>query len=164
MLNFKELNGKEEDDAWFNLPVQFPRPLHGKMELASYLASIKLDVKNYYTSNDPIFYNTTLENFAIKVFQDITQIDEEMYALDWQHQGYAFNPRKTMDKQEHWNEWIVPIFPNGDYYIFTTKDMQNVWFGHPWQETITLFGEKIINAATMHFSDLEVINIVPSLT
>jgi hypothetical protein len=42
---------------------------------------------------------------------------------------------------------LVPSFvPDGDYYIFLTKDFQNVWFGHPWEKTITLIGDKLIKA------------------
>ncbi|WP_414648331.1 DUF2716 domain-containing protein [Dinghuibacter sp.] len=33
---------------------------------------------------------------------------------------------------------------------FITKDRQNVWFGHPWEKTITLIGEKLISAAAVN--------------
>ena len=42
----------------------------------------------------------------------------------------------------------ISFIPDGDYYIFITKDLQNVWFGHPWEKSVTLIGEGLILAAT----------------
>jgi len=51
-----------------------------------------------------------------------------------------------MDRDE-FGEWVIPILPNGDYYIFLTKDFRNVWFGHAWEETITLIGHDLVKQA-----------------
>ncbi|PUB08164.1 uncharacterized protein DUF2716 [Paenisporosarcina sp. OV554] len=49
------------------------------------------------------------------VYQELTQKNEYMYAVDWQHPGYWITPRLEFPKSE-FNEWTVPIFPNGDYW------------------------------------------------
>jgi hypothetical protein len=35
---------------------------------------------------------------------------------------------------------LISFIPDGEYYIFISKDHQNVWFGHPWEKTVTLIG------------------------
>ena len=70
-----------------------------------------------------------------------------MYVLDWQHDCYFVNPMSFDPFKKHlefkYNRYISPI-PNGDYYIFITKDLENIWFGHPWEKTVTLIGAKLI--------------------
>ena len=84
-----------------------------------------------------------LEKKSLLVFQELTQSNEYMYALDWQHSCYWINPRLEFPKSE-FDEWTVPIFPNGDYYFFIQKNFEWGLVGHPWERTITIFGEKLI--------------------
>ena len=44
------------------------------------------------------------------------------------------------------NNPVISFVPDGDYYIFISRDLQNVWFGHPWEKSITVIGEKLISA------------------
>jgi uncharacterized protein DUF2716 len=89
-------------------------------------------------------------NNAINTFIDITAPGETIYALDWQHDCFYYDPKElTSDLMLH-NESSIPVIsfiPDGDYYIFITKDRQNVWFGHPWEKSVTLIGESLILAA-----------------
>jgi hypothetical protein len=90
-------------------------------------------------------------NSAIKAFIDITLLGETIYALDWQHECFYFDPRQLTADFMLKNESGIPAIsfvPDGDYYIFVTKDLQNVWFGHPWEKSVTLIGERLILAAT----------------
>jgi len=38
---------------------------------------------------------------------------------------------------------IVPgaVFPDGDYHIHLTRDLRLGTFGHPWEETVCVFGD-----------------------
>ena len=63
---------------------------------------------------------------------------ERVIALDWQHQGYYFRPERF---EGHWE---IPPFPDGDYYIFLSEDMTEGWFGHPWEQTICVFGSRAV--------------------
>jgi hypothetical protein len=89
-------------------------------------------------------------NNAIKAFVSITTKGEIIYALDWQHECFYYDPRDLTSELMLGNESSIPdisFIPDGDYYIFITKDLQNVWFGHPWERSVTLIGEKLILAA-----------------
>lgn len=75
------------------------------------------------------------------LFEEVSSDNDRMYALDWQHESFDFNAKKYTEIIKKNNEWFIPTFPNGDYYIFVTKDFKNVWFWHPWEQTITLIWE-----------------------
>ncbi len=90
-------------------------------------------------------------NNAINAFVDITPNGEAIYALDWQHDCFYYDPKELTADLMLDNESSIPpisFIPDGDYYIFITKDLQNVWFGHPWEKSVTLIGERLILAAT----------------
>ena len=104
---------------------------------------LKFDITNCFSED---FTLDKLEEYALNLFISVSKKGERLYALDWQHECYDFDPREQMDRDE-FDEWIVPVLPNGEYYIFLTKDFNNVWFGHPWEQTVTLIGEDIVKQA-----------------
>lgn len=71
-------------------------------------------------------------------------IQEEIYALDYNHLAYAFVPGEPM-VQMPLGEEFPTFYPNGDYYFFVAKDLSFGWLGHPWQKTLILFGEKMLH-------------------
>jgi hypothetical protein len=86
---------------------------------------------------------------AIEAFIEITTPGEEIYALDWQHDCYYFDPRKLSASDMLYDDSSVTnisFIPDGDYYIFLAKDFENIWFGHPWEKTITVIGDRLIDA------------------
>lgn len=70
--------------------------------------------------------------------------------LNWHHLTYWLFPDRFHPDNEE--EWRVPVFPNGDYYIFLTDDMANGTFGHPWEQTLCVFGQALLD------------NVEPALT
>ena len=144
-MAWKELDNNSYNEVWdkFNKELDFnPYGSHDKAIHTEY-PILKYNIKRLF---NPEFDISKMENYALELFQAITEPGEKMYALDWQHPAYEFDPRGEMERDE-FGEWKVPIFPNGDYYIFLTQDFQNVWFGHPWEPSITLIGKKLIDLA-----------------
>ena len=145
MRNFKPLDEYEYKKVW----DRFYKLFHFKPSVDYFPAittdkpQLKFDISEGFSAN---YSSKKLEEIAIKIFKDITCPGERIYALDWQHESYDVDPREHMDTDEN-GEWIVPPFPNGDYFIFLTKDFNNVWFGHPWEETLTLIGDGIVTHA-----------------
>lgn len=45
------------------------------------------------------------------------------------------------------DSWEVHPFPNGDYSIVVSEDMTSGTFGHPWEQTLCVFGTGPIEAA-----------------
>lgn len=94
-----------------------------------------------------------LNELAVQAVINVTVKDELVYALDWQHSSLLFDPRKpeTMrnfyvnDKRYHgggYNVYFPDFFPDGDYYFFIAKDFRFGWLGHPWQQTVWIFGSR----------------------
>lgn len=63
---------------------------------------------------------------------------EELYWLDWHHAGYRFDPARVDGAGPRWPGFV---FPDGDYHIHLTPDLRLGTFGHPWEETICVFGD-----------------------
>ena len=69
---------------------------------------------------------------------------DELIALDWQHPAYRFIPaNQTLTWQA---EWKVPVYPDGDYFAFLSEDYTEGTFGHPWEQTICVIGQRLIDS------------------
>jgi hypothetical protein len=68
---------------------------------------------------------------------------EELVALDWNHGAYRYDPARLAIAG---GTWVVPVFPNGDYYIHAAHDMRWGTFGHPWQETLCIWGDELVTS------------------
>lgn len=65
-----------------------------------------------------------------------------LIALDWQHPAYQFFPaNQALSRQA---EWKIPVFPDGDYFAFLSEDFTEGTFGHPWERTLCVIGERRI--------------------
>lgn len=99
---------------------------------------------------------------TVAAFQRCTHSGERMAVLDCQHPSYWFWPhrldlddlRATWDVDPgitregahylSWPDMRRPIYPDGDYYIFLATDLRFGTFGHPWEETLCLFGDGLL--------------------
>jgi hypothetical protein len=68
-----------------------------------------------------------------------------MYVLDWQHTCFWFFPHRSGGEQ-----FERSVFPDGDYHIFLAQDFSFGFFGHPWEETVCAFGERLLQAMEQH--------------
>ena len=145
MKNWQRLSQKEEEYVWntFYQLFDFKPGIKIFPGIRTSLPQKRFSTSRYFSEHAPL---DKLEDLALVLFYAVSEPGQRLYALDWQHQCYDFDPRQEMDRDE-FGEWVIPILPNGDYYIFLTKDFRNVWFGHPWEETITLIGHDLVKQA-----------------
>lgn len=80
-----------------------------------------------------------------EAFKACVDRDEWLYVLDWQHACYRFWPHR-MSKPEDDQSWEIPVFPDGDYYIFLSQDLSFGTFGHPWEASLCVYGERLLEA------------------
>jgi hypothetical protein len=71
--------------------------------------------------------------------------DEPVLALDWQHTGYEFFPHRFRGAQKP-AAWCIPALPSGEYHIFVTEDHRLGSLGHPWEQSLCVFGEGFVEA------------------
>jgi uncharacterized protein DUF2716 len=81
-----------------------------------------------------------LQRRFLVAFQACTTAEEAIYALNWQHSCYWLRPHVAFEA------WAVPVLPNGDYYIFLSRDFSWGVFGHPWEWTMCGFGQQLLDA------------------
>jgi hypothetical protein len=139
MENWIILNENEYDLVWtaFENKYKFDPSVYQKD-----WPSITIDSDDYitYELNGTWDEANDLDEICLENIKKIILKDEYIYALDWQHESYKFNPNLPIEN----DKWIIPFYPNGDYYIFFPKDMRWCYFGHPWEQSITLIGKDII--------------------
>jgi len=110
---------------------------------------ITFNISDYFGESTDLDAYDELEGRVLDAFIECTMRGEYILALDWQHECYWINPRLAFERDE-FGEWAIPIFPNGDYYFFIQKDFKWGFLGHPWEESITIFGNELINAFNRH--------------
>jgi hypothetical protein len=133
----------QEDAIWEKYRNQFA-PKNGPMETPH--QSITWDISTAYL-NDAHGLRALEDDFAgkvLEVLQQSTRPGEELYALDWQHRCYFFDPRygvANADKQY----WAVPFVPTYDPYVFLASDFR---FGiiSDWHlKTMCIFGQELLD-------------------
>lgn len=151
MENWIQLSEQECTDIYRKINTE----LHFKPSMSKFPSFkapypfITYDVSNYYNEKDFLEFENDLETKVLLVFQELTSCDEKIVAFDWQHEAYWFNPHLPFEKNE-FEEWHVPIFPNGDYYFFIQKKFKWGLLGHPWEKSITIFGEEMIKCVSKY--------------
>lgn len=83
-----------------------------------------------------------LHEKAHSIFNNVTPHGDFLYALDWQHECYRFFPHSSGSSVA--DQWKIPVLPNGDYYLFLERTLRFGWLGHPWEQTICVFGKPLL--------------------
>ncbi|UFS57638.1 DUF2716 domain-containing protein [Subtercola endophyticus] len=77
----------------------------------------------------------------------------EMLVLDWQHSAYWLNPAvESLQPPDDPINGYPTVHPDGDYYSFLSPDMREGTFGHPWERTICVMGDRLINSLGTSFA------------
>ncbi|GAA0272894.1 DUF2716 domain-containing protein [Streptomyces polychromogenes] len=82
-----------------------------------------------------------------------TEPGEFVYWLDWQHGGYRYDPRRT-DMPGRPPRPGLGTYPDGDYYLHLTHDLRLGTFGHPWEQTLTVWGPTLLAAVEGELTEL----------
>ena len=158
-MNWIKLSEKEYREVWdrFYSDFHFKPSVNSWPSIKSDQSILKFNISKIYNENYPDSYFDKFHELGLKLLLEIFKPDKRLYSLDWQHECYDFDPRKGMTET---GIFTLSLIPDGDYYIFLTKDFSNVWFGHPWEQTITLIGETIVSAGIGLIKEFENIQIV----
>lgn len=97
-----------------------------------------------------------MEDIIRNIFIDVTTENERIYALDWQHSAFLYNPRNVEEQKSIWvederysgggyNAFFPAFYPDGDYYFFIDENFRFGYLGHPWRQEVWVFGELLLN-------------------
>ena len=82
-----------------------------------------------------------LNNIFARLFRELVGCDESLLVLDWHHESFRFRPHIDTNCRY----WPTIVYPDGDYYIFVSEDFSFGTFGHPWQESLCIFGQSLVD-------------------
>ncbi|MEV8533226.1 DUF2716 domain-containing protein [Streptomyces sp. NPDC051211] len=82
-----------------------------------------------------------------------TEPGEFVYWLDWQHDGYRYDPRST-DLPGRPSRPGKGTCHNDDHYLHLTDDLRLGTFGHPWEQTLTAWGPSLLAAVEAELTNL----------
>ena len=100
-----------------------------------------------------------MDKIMKKCFSELMSDGRKMYALDWQHTSYKYDPEIPCEIEEQWRKGLLikddsswggymayypPFYPDGDYYFFVEENFDFGLLGHPWRREIWIFGIELI--------------------
>lgn len=131
----------------------------------------KVPVDIYDISNLPSEdeYDELMDKIIVDSFIECMGNDDFMYALDWQHSGFRYNPRiKTLKQSTFisddrcndggYDACFPDFFPDGDYYFFISKDFTWGYLTHPWLLKAWVFGEPL---KEYFLKNLDILKFIP---
>lgn len=139
----------EYDEAWapFDARFDFRPDFYERVTPSITLppGSLVVDLAPIFDAQGPRFAaaEAAINAAALRSFVWLAA-SEELVALDWQHTPYRYSPADHASAGLH--EWPIPVFPNGDYYIHYALGVRWGTFGHPWQQSLTIWGEELVSS------------------
>ena len=82
----------------------------------------------------------TVNSAVVWAMAGLVDEGSPLLVLDWQHQAYRFWPHRRSSTRPL---RITPV-PDGDYHIFLTENFSTGSLGHPWEETLCVFGAPLL--------------------
>lgn len=87
-----------------------------------------------------------VNGLGLAALRDCVPRGDWVFALDWQHTSYRFWPHRAGPLED----WPITVYPDGDYYLFLAPDFSFGTLGHPWEKTLCVFGQPLIDAVHRH--------------
>lgn len=149
------------------------KELHFKPDI-SYTHSFNSNVPFKIDDDYAVFNVEKMDDGAIdkmdsiikNIFIDVTKEDERIYALDWQHSAFLYNPRNEDEQKfikaedteffngEGYNAYFPEFFPDGDYYFFIDENFRFGYLGHPWRQEVWIFGKLLLDKFEQVYKEL----------
>ena len=100
-----------------------------------------------------------------KIFIKITKSGQKIFALDWHHSAFLYDPRDISEQKScivkdkrytngEYCAYFPSFFPDGDYYFFIEENFEFGYLGHPWRQEIWIFGCKLIEEIEKAYQEL----------
>ena len=146
-MPWQELQRDEYDSVWDRFYAQFHfRPNYHERTVPAIREPTPFETFDLSIAFDDYQIDSLNAIFA-NAFTTILESHHCIYALDWQHTSYKFDPRESA-------AWLLGIFPDCDYYMFLAEDFSFGTFGHPWQMSLCVFGQSLLDVTSKQVRDI----------
>lgn len=81
-----------------------------------------------------------------------TAPEETLLNLDWHHDCYRISPHALAGK--HRPGCPASMMPDGDYNIHVAEGFRYDTFGHPWENTICMFGTSLLDRVASRVDEI----------
>ena len=93
------------------------------------------------------------------IFLAVTREGERLYALDWQHSAFLYDPRKAEEQKDipgkgGYTAFFPSFYPDGDYHFFIDEHFRFGYLGHPWRQEVWIFGEELVKQFEEKYKEL----------
>lgn len=106
-----------------------------------------------------------MDELIQNIFSEVVAPNERMYALNWQHSAFLYDPKNREEQTDVWVQdarctgggytaYFPSFFPDGDYCFFIDEKFRFGYLGHPWRQEIWVFGEQLIERFEQIYSQL----------
>lgn len=138
MNNWKQLDEKEYEEVWdkFYEKFKFEPSMEDFPSFQVHSPYITFDISNVFLGEK--YWEDEDDDLILLALKKCSKENETIFALDWQHDCYKGN---LLSQIESINELPISHFPDGDYYFFVNEDFSWGYLTHPWEQSITVFGE-----------------------
>lgn len=137
-----------------------PHTFHFKMPCNAY----NIEGSRLYDANE----DSDVNQWILSVFIDCMGNDPYMYALDYMHACFKYDPRIKEKKPRPtfiadrrfenggYNAYFPRFYPDGEYYLFVSKAFTWGYFTHPWLKKLWVFGDCLMQHIRSRMEWLEI--------
>ncbi len=126
---------------------------------------INLDFSVYAIENMSNEQIDAMGDTIRKILIEATGENGRIYAPDWEHSSFLYNPRNSDEQKSVWVDDaryfgggycanFPPFYPDADYYFFIDENFRFGYPGHPWRQEVWIFGELLIHRFEQIYENL----------
>ncbi|MDR0862382.1 MAG: DUF2716 domain-containing protein [Oscillospiraceae bacterium] len=169
------LEENESQTVWDKIYADFKfKPQYSKPPIPydAFVFSLPFDEYDIQESHNwDLAEDTAQDELIISFLIACLGEDDYLYALDWQHTCFRYNPRISLatkanpaftislEYPDGYNAYFPRFYPDGDYYFFVARDFSWGYFTHPWLKKFWVFGEKLMNLFREQSADLDLLRV-----
>ncbi len=141
-VGWREMSHGQTDEAWNGYAERFGYPAGGPFQTPT--PSTTWDIAQVYLRGQEFRerVEADLTSKALAALKECTRPGEEVFALDWNHPCYFFDPHAASDAGP--DAWPVPVLPDGAHYIFLARDHRFGIVGNCVDMTVCVFGPALL--------------------
>ncbi|MEV6926321.1 DUF2716 domain-containing protein [Dactylosporangium sp. NPDC051485] len=128
MAAWEELPFDTYDELWSRVPAG-PEP------------SVTFDLSGFFTARVQAEFNAAeraVNDLAQLAFVRLLPPQRPLLVLNREHASFRFWPHRSTEPLDRL------VVPNGDHYVVGTEDFSMGTAGHPWEQTLRVWGEPLL--------------------